>query len=80
MAALLIVLAGFLVYSSFDDLISRKPHKRMPIQFAPGSVIYIRERSNSDPSTPGQKQDLLHHRTPSSPRLPVRWDAACPGC
>lgn len=53
MVALAIVLLGFLVYSMMDDVLSTKAHKRMPIQFAPGSVIYIRERSNSDPSTPG---------------------------
>lgn len=53
--ALAIVLLGFLVYSMMDDVLSTKAHKRMPIQFAPGSVIYIRERSNSDPSTPGTR-------------------------
>lgn len=56
--ALLIVLAGFLLYATFDDLVMRRTHaleqgKRLPIQFAAGSVMYLRERSNSDPSTPG---------------------------
>jgi hypothetical protein len=52
--ALLIVLGGFLLYSAWDDLMHRhEQRKRLPIQFAAGSVMYLRERSNSDPSTPG---------------------------
>jgi len=53
--ALAIVLAGFLLYSAWDDLVLHRHdrHKRLPIQFAAGSVMYLRERSNSDPSTPG---------------------------
>lgn len=55
--ALLIVLGGFLLYAAYDDLVASRhalePHRRLPIQFAAGSVMYLRERSNSDPSTPG---------------------------
>lgn len=52
--ALVIVLAGFLMYSLLDDLLHRhREGRRLPIQFAAGSTMYMRERSNSDPSTPG---------------------------
>lgn len=59
--ALLIVLLGFLIYSALDDVIHRRGEKkRLPIQFAAGSMIYVRERSNSDPSTPGYTPMLVH--------------------
>ncbi|EWM29290.1 Transmembrane transporter protein, chloroquine resistant [Nannochloropsis gaditana] len=53
--ALAVVLVGFLLYSAWDDLVDRrkKQRKRLPIQFAAGSVMYLRERADSDPSTPG---------------------------
>jgi len=51
--ALVVVLIGFLIYSTVDDILHRRgERKRMPIQFAAGSMVYIRERSNSDPGTP----------------------------
>ena len=52
--ALVVVLGGFLLYSTWDDVMDKHAQrKRLPIQFAAGSVMYMRERSNSDPSTPG---------------------------
>lgn len=47
--ALVLVLLGFVIYSSFDDVIYHHHEKVMPIQFAAGSMMYLRERSNSDP-------------------------------
>jgi len=52
--ALVVVLLGFLLYSAWDDFVDRhKQRKRLPMQFSAGSVMYMRERADSDPSTPG---------------------------
>jgi hypothetical protein len=67
--ALVLVLVGFVVYSALEECISRVQgqgeKKRLPIQFAAGSMMYMRERSNSDPSTPGY--------TPIKVRNTGRW-------
>jgi len=53
--ALGVVLLGFLLYSAWDDFVDRhkQQRKRLPMQFSAGSVMYLRERADSDPSTPG---------------------------
>ena len=56
--ALVVVVIGFLLYSLSDKA---SHDKVMPIQAAGGSAIYVRERSASDPSTPGY-----------TPQIPLR--------